>query len=103
MTTKEVAQALGLEESYIETLCEEGFIDTFLVERSVYNKYGRCIRKEYKFEIPPEEVDYIDWWINIGKEQALEEFGGKLMARELERPMGTPNKRLIKIYKSARL
>lgn len=73
MTTKEVAQALNCTEEYILSLCKSKHIYYFTVIRpkSETNIITKNLRDKVVYEIDPEEVEYIDWWINGGREEYL--------------------------------
>lgn len=79
MTIKEVARDLGVSESYIYGLIKDGVIDYHVVGRLDYPvcfvldddgvnmilKHQLAYKKH--IEIDPEEVEYIDWYINVGR------------------------------------
>lgn len=74
MTVKEVAQALGISEKDVRSLIQENAIDyqikvvpTLVVEK----KIGRLEDKKI-YNIAPEEVDSIDWWINYGRYMVID-------------------------------
>lgn len=67
MTVKEVAKALGCSEEYIKHLCSSGVISHFVVTRSKFDPWNHRGPIHLKrIEIDPEEVEYIDWWLNGG-------------------------------------
>lgn len=78
MTIKEAARDLGVSENFIYGLIKDGVIDYFVVGKLDYpafiihdNGFARKVSHESKFnkqiEIDPEELDYIDWYINVGR------------------------------------
>ena len=87
MTVKEVAKALGCSEEYIKNLCNSNMISYFVVSRSQFdplNHKGPIHLK--KIEIDPEEVEYIDWWLNGGgRKRYSKELYSLLRSRALNK------------------
>ena len=76
MTVKEVAEALGCSEEYVKKLCSSNMISHFVVTRSIFDPWNhRGPIHSKRIEIDPEEVEYIDWWLNGG--------GRELYSKEL--------------------
>ena len=86
MTIKEVSQALGCDEKIILNLCKNNMVQYVKVIRRTCKSYycGNYVRDSVVYEIDPEEVEYIDWWINGGKEEYLERVGKLVNAEYLK-------------------
>ena len=71
MTIKEVARDLGVSEWFIRKLIDDGLIDYYVIGKRINNPNkpgnGKIIIRQ--IGIDPEEVDYIDWYLNIGKHE----------------------------------
>lgn len=70
MTVKEVAKCLGVHEDYILDLCRKNRISHCKVRRPVLGM-ERTVKFVTVYEIDPEEIEYLDWWLNGGKNEYL--------------------------------
>lgn len=70
MTVKEVAKCLGVNEDYIFNLCRENRISYCKVRRPVLGRED-TVKFVTVYEIDPEEIEYIDWWLNGGKNEYI--------------------------------
>lgn len=64
MTVKEVSKILGISEGDVEYLVKHHFVDSFEVLKPVYDDNYFLIGYRKHYEVEPEEVDYIDWFVN---------------------------------------